>query len=170
VKERSALETLLTPLSQWICDSCGEIIESADQGWLEWLHDTSLPVTKACMYGFNIVHYKPYSNREGFNGCYKYDKRRQPRYDVMVLGGPLSHYAGARALPAHLMLLDPSPHRQDSFQGPQAKELGEWSELVKRLMLPFYEEARRYVDKAQGDGILRKRRCPQSILLSRSRK
>lgn len=29
----------LTPLKQWICDSCGGIIEKPKDGWWEYIHD-----------------------------------------------------------------------------------------------------------------------------------
>lgn len=33
----------LQPLKQWICDTCGEIIEAPHDGWLEWVTDTGIP-------------------------------------------------------------------------------------------------------------------------------
>src|SRR5215204_2165139 len=42
----------LEPLKQWYCDSCGDIIECAEDGWMEWHSDEYGTNAK----GFRIVH------------------------------------------------------------------------------------------------------------------
>ena len=39
---------------KWYCDSCGQVIESVDQGWVENLKKNSEGSSKS--YGLRIVH------------------------------------------------------------------------------------------------------------------
>jgi hypothetical protein len=39
------------PLEQFICDSCGYVIQKIDDGWFEWFENE-----KKGLYGFRIVH------------------------------------------------------------------------------------------------------------------
>ena len=38
--------------------------------------------------------------------------------------------------------VDAGSHLQPNYQGPEVKNLREWAEIVRRLQLPYYEEAR----------------------------
>ena len=49
---------MLEPLKQWVCDTCGEIINSSSEGYVEWLTDDSSPLKSN---GFRIVHQAYYS-------------------------------------------------------------------------------------------------------------
>jgi hypothetical protein len=77
---------MLEPLRQWICDTCGEIIQSAEQGYVEWME------TNDKMHGFRIVHHARHSPRKGIGGdCY---------YGIVERGGDgyLTDFVGARGL------------------------------------------------------------------------
>ncbi len=41
----------LEPLRQFVCDKCGEVIETVEDGWLEWFDNYETPAQ-----GFRIVH------------------------------------------------------------------------------------------------------------------
>ena len=41
-------------VDKWYCDSCGQVIESVDQGWVENLKKNSEGSSKS--YGLRIVH------------------------------------------------------------------------------------------------------------------
>jgi hypothetical protein len=62
----------LLPLSQWICDGCGQLIECAEDGYLEWLRDEN-----GRAHGFRIIHNGPASPkkyRDGSATCSAYRK------------------------------------------------------------------------------------------------
>ena len=44
----------LEPLTQWICDRCGQVVKSPEDDLLCWLHKTREGEFKA--HGFLIVH------------------------------------------------------------------------------------------------------------------
>jgi hypothetical protein len=46
---------------------------------------------------------------------------------------------------------DHDPARKGSVR---VRDIGEWSELVRRLHFPFYEQARLYIDVAKRDGFI----------------
>ena len=126
---------MLEPLKQWICDSCSQVIESPEQGWLEWLWDQD-DDRKA--HGFKIVHHAMYSPRKSTRGCYHYDDsvRRADDY--------LNGYVGKDNLPALLAFLDPGEVIASTYHGPDLKDMREFVEIIRRLHVPYYEEARLY--------------------------
>jgi hypothetical protein len=48
----------LKPLQQSICDECGGLIKKVDDGWLEWIDDSTTSIR-----GFRIVHVQGASPR-----------------------------------------------------------------------------------------------------------
>ena len=121
----------LQPLQQWKCDTCGQIIDRPDTGWVEWLAGPSQG-TKA--HGFRIVH--------NSNRC-------QYPSSVRVHDVHLLHLVGSDGLARLLTLL--APGRPDGNREDGVASLGEWTELVRRLHLPHYEEARQYWADAEAD-------------------
>ena len=51
--------------------------------------------------------------------------------------------------------VDAGSHLQPNYQGPEVKNLREWAEIVRRLQLPYYEEARLHMHKARNAGMLK---------------
>jgi hypothetical protein len=51
----------LKPLEQFICDYCGYVINSIEDGWVEWL--TEITEDGFREHGFKIVHHAPSSPR-----------------------------------------------------------------------------------------------------------
>lgn len=51
-----------------------------------------------------------------------------------------------------LQFIDVGQYHEPDFAGPHASDLREWSELVRRLTIPHYEQARLYWSRAQEDG------------------
>jgi hypothetical protein len=120
---------------QWICDTCGEIIESPSDGWLEWRYDGPRGA-----HDFRIVHHKSKSPHE--DGCYQHEGPGRR-------GSPLDCYVGSDGLATLLSFLDfGNLHPQDR---PQVVNKRELAELIRRLMLPHYEEARLYWPEAKQD-------------------
>jgi hypothetical protein len=135
--------TMLRPLQQWTCDYCRHVIQAANEGVLEWIEDGEHQA-----YGFRVVHYLPASpiksTREA--GCYHYAD--QPHNAEERLGS----FLGPDGLARLLLFLDVgSEHRP--LPVASAREL---AECCRRLLLPYYEEARLYWGAATEDGFFRR--------------
>lgn len=135
----------MTPLKQWICDTCGELIEKPEQGWLEWKYKHGTPGTVS---EFRICHQllsspEKDSNREG---CYRHaGPGRQDNH--------LHYFVGPDGMISLLAKLD-----QGRVIDPDGKsvcgvsDVANWTETFRRLYVPYYEEARQHFDAANGDG------------------
>jgi hypothetical protein len=134
----------LKPLAQWLCDTCGEVIDGPKAGWLEWIQHGEAKAS-----GFRICHHAPASPRRkkrGDEGCYQYSNA-EGRHD-----NHLDSFVGPDGLSALIAMVDAgSLHDQSGADVPQAG-VREWLEIVRRLHTPHYEEARRYFAKAASDG------------------
>lgn len=131
--------TKLLPLQQWICDTCGKIIESPGDGWLEWVYD------QGQAHDFRIVHHLPKSPIQRAEGCYQHGMR-SGRADMH-----LDSYLGADGLASLLSFLAIGQIDPDD-SGPRVESTRELAELIRRLQLPHYEEARIYWADAERDG------------------
>jgi hypothetical protein len=122
----------LVPLKEWICDRCGEIT-GIDDGWLEWLDDP--PGARE----FRIVH--------RVARCRNHTYRR---------GGSdknLRAFLGADGLQDMLSWLDIGPLLAP--QEPSTSRVADirnYVDTLRRLQIPYYEEARRYFGEALSDG------------------
>jgi hypothetical protein len=125
----------LQPLEQWICDACGQRIESPQDGWIEWLAG-STPGTKA--HGFRIVH--------NSNLCQYPSTGR-------VHDMHLEHAIGPDGLVALLGLL--APGRRSGILADGVTSVEEWAMLVRRLHVPYLEEARQDWAEAEADGFFK---------------
>src|SRR5882672_3539345 len=84
----------LKPLSQWICDTCGDVIQEPRHGWFEWQWDAQWR-----SYGFRICHHNP--NTPGYDPM---NRRLCALYNGPDL--PLEDVSGANGLPFILSMLD----------------------------------------------------------------
>ncbi|HEX2349148.1 MAG TPA: hypothetical protein VHI51_12010 [Ktedonobacterales bacterium] len=123
----------LLPLQQFKCDACGQIIARPDVGWVEWVAG---PTRGTKAHGFRIVH--------NSNRC---------QYPVSgrVHDVHLSRLLGPDGLAMLLALVAPGGRTGNREDGVESLE--EWSELVRRLQIPHYEEARQYWSYAETDGL-----------------
>jgi len=119
---------LLEPLQQWICDTCKQIIENVDEGWLEWYDD----VNTFEVGGYRIVHYDP--------KC-QYDVDKLDYRNKSVADVPLKDAFGSDGL---VMLLSHYEHMKVA----DPKEI---TDIIRRLHVPYYEEARMYWGRATED-------------------
>jgi hypothetical protein len=138
----------LQPLKQWICDSCGRVIAEPEHGCLEWLSWLS-EQSKVHNNGFKIVHHHEHSPRKPSGSCYCYDT---PPQGKLKMDFPLSEFIGTPGIIHLLTFIDRGPFLEEPFQGPHVEDLREWTELFRRITLPFYEEARLYMKRANTDG------------------
>jgi hypothetical protein len=128
--------------AQWICDTCGEVIKCAKDGWLEWFRDDESRRRE-----FRICHHFRASplrkGEERGDGCYRYSHKRGRGDDH------LEHFMGAEGLAYFLSFLDVGPVHGG---GQGVASPGEWAEIFRRLYVRDYEEARQYFAVAERDG------------------
>lgn len=131
---------MLEPLKQWICDSCGKIINLEESGWVEWLQEDALSGQRYPSYldyGFKIVHAK--------EECSFYSRKHGPS------SLSLESFIGDRGYALLLSFLDLGPYANTVYEGPRVKDMREFVHFMKRLILPYYEEASLYFEKAIND-------------------
>lgn len=133
---------MLKPLEQFICDECGEVIEDPKDGFVEWVYDGK------AAYGFRIVHVRSVSPYKNVTGCFKYTDYKG-RSDV-----PLSDYLRTKHQKLYSLLdigdiLDP-----DGLFKIRIADFREYVDFARRITIPYYEEARLYLNQAIGDGFL----------------
>ena len=132
---------LLKPLNQWICDGCGDIISTPEHGYLEWLCEDN----KA--YSFRIVHNNYYHVRLDGKIC-SFHQGKLGAKDIQLS----NYFETDNILSFLLKFLDKGNHHDVNFSGPWIRNIREYTEIVKRLCVPFYEEARQYFKIAEDDG------------------
>ncbi|MDV6373397.1 hypothetical protein [Deinococcus arenicola] len=128
----------LKPLEQWICDSCGQIIEKPEDGWFELFRDADQRFVN-----FKIVHHS-LASPLGEGGCYSPDVKGDMH---------LSEVLGPDGLTYLLSFIDLGIHH-----GPEAKtelhpdHIREWTDAVRRLHTPHFEEGRFVISDAMSAG------------------
>ena len=121
----------LVPLRQFICDKCGELIASPEDGWLQW-RSTDEETRSVVYHDFIIVHHFPKSPLEGKYGCY--------HHSSMVADDHLTSFVGHDGFTRLLGLF------RHGIKDPQ-----ELVDIIRRLHTPYYEEARMYWEDAMDD-------------------
>lgn len=120
----------LVPLKQWYCDNCGEVINKPGDGWFEWYHEIGEQGNNE---GYRIVH----NDRK----C-MYDDRRLLAENKSRSDMHLTAYIGLDGLISLLSHIE--------FN--DAKDNSELVEIIRRLHIPYYEEARKYHHVAEEEG------------------
>lgn len=131
----------LEPLKQWFCDRCGEVIEKPEDGWVHWRRGEDRKI-----HSIEILHHLRASPKGGRQGCYPQDLELDMHLETML---------GERGLARLLAMIDVGAfHDEEGEYVGRVRDLRNWAEVVRRLHLPYYEEARRYFDEARGNGDL----------------
>lgn len=129
---------MLSPLKQFYCDTCGQLIERPEDGYAEYKIEAKN--VDYVYTDFIIVHHLIKLPLGGRSGCYQYDCS----VDLPSLLGDI----GKVRL---LSLLDPgSFHFEEYYK--RVEDIRGWTELFKRLQIPYYEEGRLYLNRAFSDG------------------
>jgi hypothetical protein len=122
----------LKPLEQFICDECGELINKIEDGWFEWIDNAGNPI-----HGFRIVHANGRSPRFKNGGnCYYPES-----FNISDL-----HLDSLTRIDGPALLL--------SFFDRKLDDPKELAEIIRRLHIPHYEEARRYLKRALNEGLI----------------
>jgi hypothetical protein len=139
--------TKLEPLEQFVCDTCGKVIQASREGWLEWIDDRGSvpPSTVRKVHSFRICHHRPHSPLGGENGCYKHTD------EAGRCDNHLNHILEHRVAEL-LWFVDEGKYHDPRYSGPSVSDFREWAELVRRLTIPYYEQARLYWKQAEDDG------------------
>jgi hypothetical protein len=124
----------------WTCDACGKEIETIKAGWIEWI-DFERKGDGPYGEGLRLVHHLPASPRKDKRptGC-QYNERELPEGKGLS-DLPLQELVGPDGLMYFLMMI----HDREV---PTREVL----EMVKRLHIPGYEQARHWLKKAVNEG------------------
>lgn len=123
----------MSKIEGWVCDTCGDIIKKAGDGWMEWIEILENPKGR----NLRLVHNKPSSPRKSEHGCqfdghYEWSKDKGQIHDCSL---------EASLGPDGLMLLL-------SLIAENRLPIQEVLEMIKRLHIPGYEHARFHFDRA----------------------
>ena len=131
----------MKPLQEWVCDFCGNVIRGAENGFFEWVEDNG----KA--HSFQIVHHGPASPNHPSGDCYHHTDK-DGRKDL-----PLSEFIPPDGLAALYSFLDVGPyHDPHQKYSLGIQDVREYTEILRRLTIPHYEEARLYWNNAKHNG------------------
>lgn len=130
----------------WYCDKCGEPIKSVEEGYVEWKRTGSDIVDSS--EDLKLVHQ---------NGCL-YDEKVERQNGYAVPGSHLKEFVGRDGLMQCLVYL----------QNREFKDPNEMYELIKRLHVPNYEEARIHFKEAYQDGYIDNGQLKEHIVYSKS--
>ena len=127
---------MLKPLEQWICDTCGEVIESPEQGYVDWVCEPS--EGDQTIHGFRIVHHANFSPRRPRGNCYRCAD------GANLQSSALSEFTGVKFL---VRLFD-------FLEGPYLiADTAQFVDFARRLSIPCYEDASQYRGRAIDDGL-----------------
>jgi hypothetical protein len=138
----------LRPLRQWVCDQCNRVIRKPEEGYIEWLLGED-----GCRRGFRIVHIPSSSPLRPSGRCDIHAAGRAGRSSAVTVGEIYLTEFSEHALPYLLSMIDPGPLGERGEAFPCVSDLREWAELTRRLTVPYYEEARFYLARADRDGL-----------------
>jgi len=120
----------------WYCDSCEQKIEKPEDGMVEWL---TLPEVNSIerFSGLRVVHSWETSPKDTETRC-QYDQKREYAKDqATVRDGNLADFLGSDGLMRLLSFVATEGHPKEDVL-----------EVIKRLHIPGYEQARAYFNKA----------------------
>ena len=129
----------LIPLKQWFCDSCGGVIEKPEDGWFEWCTKESTG-GKDIYADYRIVHHDI--------SC-MYNVANLSKKNIMVADHSLETVIGSDGLAYLLFEIELS---EKGIAGFKIRELKEFVGILRRLHIPYWEEARLHWDRAFKDG------------------
>lgn len=124
----------------WVCDKCGGRINSERDGWVEWLNVPQSNSEWAAR-GLRLVHHTQASPLRDDGGCQYDEKREFQNGRATVADDSLEDYLGPDGLMQLLAMLSEG-------QLPKSEVI----EMIQRLHIPGYEEARRYMPRAIAEG------------------
>lgn len=126
----------MTPLTQFICDTCSQLIENPNDGWIEW--ESSIEEGRRIDENFRICHHR--------TECQTLAKHPNC-YDL-----PMRDVIGDNVHAFIYSHIDIGPYHERNYCGPSIIDFRQYTEFMRRLTLPYYEEARQWWNEAIADG------------------
>ena len=126
-----------TIVGPWTCDSCGNPIVKLEDGWLEWL-----TAPDGHCHGLRLVHHMEIGRPQGLR-CSYFEPKELARSGSALEDLPLNDFLGPDGLSDLITMM----------QEPRFATCG-IAEMVKRLHIPGYEEARHHGADAIAAGYL----------------
>ena len=122
----------------WFCDSCSQSIQCPEDGWVEWIY---LCGQSPSGRNLRLVHKFNTSPQEGYKRC-QFDEKVEFQKDKgKVADASLPDFLGPDGLMRLLVFLaDDELPKNDVL------------EMIKRLHIPGYEEARLFIKTAVSAG------------------
>lgn len=127
----------------WICDTCGGIIEIAEDGWVEWHNPVQNGKVERRGQDLRLVHHTKSHDQE--SKCQFDNHDRQ----FMVKDVPLDWFLGSDGLMSLLALI-----AEDRVTSEEVLE------MIKRLHIPGYEHTRLHFDEAISEGVFEPNTLP----------
>lgn len=140
---------MLVPLKQFICDTCGEVVKKPEEGWIEWISKSDFENGIREIHSFRIVHHYSFSPLATSNndGCYQHKGK------IGHSDNHLNHFISDNYKMAKILgFLDMGPYHDPKYKGTDITDMRQYIETVRRLTIPYYEEARLYWETALEDG------------------
>jgi len=127
------------PTTQWICDVCNTPIVQAADGWVEWIEYEDVGRKRGR--DLRLVHHRPASPQP--KGC-QADQQANYKKDQGSVSDPdLNSFLGPDGLIRLLSILSDGEIPQ-----------GALFDLIQRLHIPGYEQARPYFEEAIARGVI----------------
>lgn len=122
--------TASAPLRAWICDTCGDLITDPTKGLVTWRK-----ASNNTDYDFKIVHKSIRSDPEPYN-C---DPGAETGYIYHL---DIEKLLGVDGLTLLLSWISVGPLKGGGGTITTSKDLDSYVDLVRRVQIPYYEEAR----------------------------
>lgn len=126
---------------EWTCDTCGQVIKSVEDGWVEWI-EFARPDGTYLGRDLRLVHHAPASPRKPRGSC-QFDQHAESRRDRGTVHDlSLDEFVGTDGLISLLEMIS---------EGRVPTE--EVLTLIQRLHVPGYEQARHHFAEAIREGV-----------------
>ncbi len=135
------------PLTQFICDCCGETINNPSEGTVEWIETLDKENKAYILKNWVIVHSYD-KGPKGGNKCSIHKEAAGLRdTDLSMM---LNEDSGMSYI---LSMLDPGPIHLKNYTVNLVEDIREYTDFVRRLTIRYYDEARKYFGEAMADGL-----------------
>lgn len=127
----------------WICDSCGDLIEKPEDGYVQWLRNADTPNHQERYFDMRLVHCMQSNTDERHRRC-MYNEKLLWGQKKMLSDASLAQFVGNHGL---LRLTNFIVH--NSF-----KESKEVAIMIRRIHVPGYDLAYARFQEAIMDGLV----------------
>jgi len=126
----------------WICETCGQLIRTPKDGWVEW----TLVGTGSSEYkvrDIRIVHFRPASPRGPEGNCQFDQSQEWENGKATIADSSLEEWVGPDGLMNFL----------EHAARPEFKGI-DMMEMLKRVQVPGYDRAKSFFNKALAEGVI----------------